>query len=113
MTSRAALRAGLLASSALLAVSVPAAAADITWNLNGNGLYGNSANWTPNQVPGGNDTAVFGTSNQNNVLIVGGFTADGWTFNPGALAYSFTNHASLFFDGAGIVIGRVRLPLSP
>ncbi|MGA8156840.1 MAG: hypothetical protein WB822_11670, partial [Rhodoplanes sp.] len=63
-----ALRAGLLACSALLVVSVPAAAADITWNLNGTGDYNLNTNWTPNQVPVFFDTAVFGASTQNNVL---------------------------------------------
>jgi autotransporter-associated beta strand protein len=102
----AALRAGLLASSALLAVSVPAAAADIAWNLDGTGNYGLDTNWTPATVPGLADTAVFGTSNQNNVLVNDIFSVLGWTFNPGASDYSFTIAVpdGILFNGAGIVI---------
>ena len=64
-----ALRAGLLASSALVAATLPAAAQDATiesatWNLNGTGDYNTAANWTPGELPW---NAFFGTSNQNNV----------------------------------------------
>ena len=61
---------------------------------------------TPRQreptVPTG--TASFGTSNTT-ALSSGRHHDGGWTFNPGASAYTFTNNGqTLQFNGAGIVI---------
>jgi len=94
--------AALMASAALTALAVPAAAQDATWNLNGTGDFNTAANWTPNTVPTG--TAFFGVSNQNNVSFAVSTTVGGWTFNAGASNYAFTNAHALFFSGAGIVI---------
>jgi autotransporter-associated beta strand protein len=95
----------LLASSALIAAALPAAAQDATWNLNGTGDYNTGANWTPNTVPTG--TASFGTSNQNNVSFSSAFSSvGGWTLNAGASNYTFTigNAQVVQFTGAGIVV---------
>ena len=106
-----ALRAALLASSALIAVAVPAAAQDATWLLNatvanpvaGTFDFNADANWTnPATVPTG--TASFGTSNTPNLSFSSPTTIGGWTFNAGASSYSFTNTTQVQFDGAGIVI---------
>ena len=94
-----------LASTALVACAGAAVAVDATWNLNGTGDFNTAANWTPATVPN-NGTATFGVSNQTAV----GFSAvatpvGGWTFNPGAPAYTFTiTNRPLIFTGAGIVV---------
>jgi hypothetical protein len=97
-------RKGLRIAALLAGVSLSAVAAhaqNATWNLNGNGDFNNSANWTPTTVPTG--TAFFGGSNQNNVTINSLTTIGGWTFNAGAPVYNFNNQARLIFNGAGIV----------
>lgn len=98
----AALRAALLASSALIAATLPAAAQDATWNFNGTGNYNDISNWTPNAVPA--DTAFFGTSTQNDVSFTGDATVGGWTFNTGASTYTFSIDPgqTLTFNSAGI-----------
>lgn len=98
----AALRVALLASSALIAATLPAAAQDATWNFNGTGNYNDTSNWTPNTVPTG--TAFFGTSTQNNVSFAGNVTIGGWTFNTGAPTYTFSIFLgqALTFNSAGI-----------
>lgn len=100
------LRIALLASSALCAASLPAAAQNATWLLApGSGDFNTAANWTPAAVPSG--TAFFGTSNTTNLSVVSPFaTIDigGWTFNAGASNYTFNNVTHLTFNGAGIVI---------
>ncbi len=86
-----------------MALALPAAAQNATWNLNGTGEYNSQNNWTPNTVPSG--TAYFGRSNQVNVSISGPpAPIGGWTFNPGASNYIFTNAGILSFGGAGIAI---------
>ncbi len=105
-----ALRAALLASSALIAVAVPARAQDATWLLDatvagpvaGTFDFNAAANWNPAAVPTG--TASFGTSNTPNLSFSSPTTIGGWTFNAGASSYSFTNTTQVQFNGAGIVI---------
>lgn len=101
------MRRALVATSALMAMTLPAAAQDATWNLNGTGDFNTSGNWTPNAVPTG--TAFFGTSNpaQNSVSFSASTTAIGsWTLNPGASNYNFVIGSSftVTFNGAGIVV---------
>jgi hypothetical protein len=99
----AALRAGLLASSALIAAALPAAAQNATWLLNpGSGDFNTAANWSPATVPTG--TAFFGASNTTALSFSAPITIGGWTFNAGASNYTFTNGRVLQFTGAGIVI---------
>jgi autotransporter-associated beta strand protein len=98
-----ALRAALLASSALLLAGLPAAAQNATWNFTGTRDFNTAGNWTPATVP--TDTAFFGVSTQNSgVSFSANTTIGGWTFNSGASAYSFANVNDLAFTGAGIVI---------
>ena len=102
---RGSVRAVLLAPAALIgAATLPAAAQDATWNLNGTGDFNTAANWTPATVPTG--TAFFGTSNQTNVSVAAFTTIGGWTFNAGASNYTFTIGGGILlgFNGAGIVI---------
>jgi fibronectin-binding autotransporter adhesin len=98
------------ASSALLAAQVSLVhAADATW-VGGTPApagsdYGAAANWTPAGPPNG--TATFGASANTNVFVASAFNLDGWSFNPGASAYTFTlNNSSgrVDFFGAGITI---------
>jgi hypothetical protein len=98
------LRAVLVAAAVLVTATLPAAAQDATWNLNGTGDYNTNGNWTPS-VPGPFGTAFFGVSNQNAVTFSGVTVVGGWTFNAGASAYTFNNgnFAVIFFD-AGIVV---------
>jgi autotransporter-associated beta strand protein len=95
--------AALLAGSALIAASLPTVAQDATWLANpGSNLYNAFANWTPATVPTG--TASFGASNTTSLSFEDDATVGGWTFNAGAVAYTFNNSHHLLFDGAGIVI---------
>ena len=102
------LRAALLASTALVAAGLPAAAQDATWLASpGSVSYNSDANWSSGTVPAG--TAFFGASNITGLSL---FTNDfsnetdvgGWTFNAGAGNYTFANGQFLNFNGAGIVI---------
>jgi hypothetical protein len=45
----------------LLASVLPAGAAGITWTNSSGGNWNSADNWSPNQVPGASDTAVFST----------------------------------------------------
>ncbi|WPO38844.1 autotransporter outer membrane beta-barrel domain-containing protein [Tardiphaga sp. 42S5] len=101
------LRAILLASSALglapFLAALPAAAQDATWLASpGSGNFNDAANWGPAGVPTG--TAFFGTSTVTALSFSAGTTLDGWTFNAGASAYSFTGGPGVLFTGAGIAI---------
>ena len=97
--------AGLLTASALVAVALPAAAQDATWLLTpGSGNYNTGANWSTGTVPTG--TAFFGASNTTALAVTTiGTQVGGWTFNAGASSYTFTNTASLNFNGNGIING--------
>ena len=58
-------------------------------------------------MPGGTTgtgTASFGTSTITSLSLSANTQLDGFTFNPGAPAYSFSNSWILSFIGAGIVI---------
>jgi autotransporter-associated beta strand protein len=107
-----ALRAALLASSALLLAALPAAAQNATWNnpatvagpVAGTFDFNANANWTnPATVPTG--SAFFGTSSTAALSFSSAVTTiGGWTFNAGASNYTFNNGQTVNFTGAGIVI---------
>jgi hypothetical protein len=81
----------------------PIHAQDATWlAMPGDGNFNNAANWDPATVPTG--TAFFGISNIADLTFSVDTTVGGWTFDPGAPAYSFTNDRVLTFNGAGIAI---------
>src|ERR1700738_3341080 len=93
--------------AALVAVS-PAAAQDATW-VGGtpsaaSSDYGTSANWAAAGPPP--DTAFFNVSANSNISIAGLNNVGGWTFSPGASAYTFANSgtSNFAFVGAGITI---------
>jgi outer membrane autotransporter protein len=100
--------AALLAGVSLSAVA--AHAQDAAWNnpatvagpVAGTFDLNANANWTPATVPTG--TALFGVSSTPNISFSASTTIGGWTFNPGASNYTFTNGHTLIFNGAGIVI---------
>jgi autotransporter-associated beta strand protein len=96
-----------LLAGVVLIWAVPAAAlpvADATWSTTpGSGDFNTAANWTPAFVPNG--TAFFGTSTITSLSFSTNNQLGGFTFNPGAQAYSFSNSWILVFrGGAGIVI---------
>src|SRR5256885_289762 len=102
-------RATWLASAALALIGLalpaiqPAMAQDATWLLNpGTGDYNTDANWSTATVPTG--TAFFDTSTTTALSISGATSVGGWTFNAGALNYSFSNNTIFNFTGAGIDI---------
>lgn len=102
----AALRAALLAGSALAVVAAfgPARAADATWTGASDGFdYSAAGNWTPTAVPGAADTAFFGSSLFTGISVPGG-SVGGWTFNAGASSYTFLNSGVFNFLGAGITV---------
>jgi uncharacterized Zn-binding protein involved in type VI secretion len=104
------LRAVLLASTVLVALSAPVLAQDGTW-VGGTPAgpadsdYGTAANWTPTGPP--SDTAFFGASANTNISLSNFYVVGGWTFNAGASAHTFTintNGGLIDFTGAGITI---------
>ena len=110
-------RAHLLAGAALAALVasiLPAAGQNATWNATATVAgptpstfdFNAPANWTPNAAPiGPTGTAFFGaTTTQNLSFSAPATLIDGWTFNVGASAYTFTNEQLIFFNGAGILI---------
>ena len=109
-------RRGVAARIFVAAVSValvvigaaPAVAQDATW-VGGspsaaNSNYSSGVNWTPAAVPTG--TATFGASANTDISIGNGVSVGGWTFSPGASAYTFTIDipGQVDFTGAGIII---------
>ncbi|KJC57498.1 hypothetical protein UP10_28820 [Bradyrhizobium sp. LTSPM299] len=77
--------------------------ADATWSTTpGSGDFNTATNWTSGFVPTG--TAFFGPSTITSLLFTANTTLGGFTFNPGAFAYSFSNSQVLDFTSAGIVI---------
>jgi autotransporter-associated beta strand protein len=102
-------RAALLATTALVAVAAllpgAARAVDATWlAIPFTNNFNDGNNWTSAPtVPNG--TAFFGSSSITSLSFSAlTTTIGGWTFNPGASAYSFTTNNVLTFNGAGIVI---------
>jgi autotransporter-associated beta strand protein len=64
---------------------------DFTWNLNPiNGNWNEAQNWTPEQVPGGNDTAHFALSNVTSINIESETGIRQIVFDADASAYTFT-----------------------
>ena len=101
---RRALRALLTGVVLIWAAPVAAApVADATWSTTpGSGDFNTATNWTSGFVPTG--TAFFGPSTITSLLFTANTTLGGFTFNPGAFAYSFSNSQVLDFTSAGIVI---------
>jgi autotransporter-associated beta strand protein len=79
----------------------PVAAQDATWTGASNN-FNTAGNWTPATIPTG--TAFFGTSTITSLSFSADTTLGGFTFNPGAAAYTFSNSHHLVLNGAGIVI---------
>jgi hypothetical protein len=86
----------------------PATAQDATW-VGGtpsaaNSDYFATTNWTPAATPTG--TATFNASANTNISIGSVSSIGGWTFGPGASAYTFTIDipGAVQFNGAGITI---------
>jgi hypothetical protein len=104
----------MLAGAALAALATPAALVALTtsaaavsqeaiWRANpGSDDFNTGANWNTGSVPFG--TAFFGTSSITALSFSADTTIGGWTFNPGALDYTFNNSFMLEFSGAGIAI---------
>ena len=94
-------------SALVLLIATPVSAQDATW-VGGtpsaaSSDYFVSSNWTPATVPTG--TATFGASANTNISFGSTSTVSGWTFSPGASAYTITVGGALGeldFTGAGI-----------
>jgi autotransporter-associated beta strand protein len=97
-------RAVALVAAVTVLATAAARSQNATWLTNpGSNDFDTGANWTPATVPTG--TAFFGTSAVTGLTFSAATTTiDGWTFNPGASNYTFTNGQDLVFNGAGIVI---------
>ncbi|WP_426422136.1 autotransporter domain-containing protein [Bradyrhizobium genosp. A] len=95
-----ALLAGVVVIWAAPAGAAPVA--DATWSTTpGSGDFNTATNWNPNFVPNG--TAFFGTSTITSLSLSTDAQLGGFTFNPGAPAYSFSiSSHDLVFTGAGI-----------
>ena len=86
-------------------------AQDATWRTTPlTGTFNNALNWTPVVVPSG--TATFGSSTITGLTFLVPTTVGGFTFNPGASAYSFNVPVanSLEFTGAGIINNSSNSP---
>ena len=83
--------------------AAPARAQNATWLATpSSGNFNAPANWDPATVPTG--TASFAASNISSLSFSANTTVGGFTFDPGASAYTFTNGQTLVFNGAGIII---------
>src|SRR5262249_50620933 len=97
-----------------LALASGAQAQNATQNATWNGLtssFNAPANWLPTTVPTG--TALFGTAGLPGVAFAAPATLGGFTFNPGAQAFSFgttSQAAGLILSGAGIVNNAAQPP---
>ena len=90
-------------SAAAVLAAAPARAQNATWLATpSSGNFNAPANWDPATVPTG--TASFAASNITSLSFSANTTVGGFTFDPGASAYTFTNGQTLVFNGAGIVI---------
>ena len=63
--------------------------ANATWNTTGSGDYGLPSSWTDLLVPGGSDTAFFGTSSQTTISVGSNDVGD-WTFEPWSSVYTLS-----------------------
>jgi hypothetical protein len=102
----------LLVASFVIGAMPRLHAQDATWlAAPASGDFNTAANWSPASIPTG--TALFGASNVTNIALSADTTVSGWTFKPGASAYTITNPTlnSLTFNGAGIAVsgGSVNL----
>jgi hypothetical protein len=104
------LRVALLATTALAAVSTPAAAQNATWLANpGSGDFYDANNWSPNSVPTG--TATFGTSATTTLTLgtagsIGGLGLE-WRGRNFTL-FSTAEYLALS-DNSNVVSGRAGL----
>jgi fibronectin-binding autotransporter adhesin len=96
-----AFRARTLAGAALAALAAPAALVALTTNA---AAVSQEAIWVGTNSDFNLDTAFFGTSSITALSFSADTTIGGWTFNPGALDYTFNNSFMLEFSGAGIAI---------
>lgn len=98
-----------MAAVLLAIVAPPASAQNASW-IGGTPSPASSdyfapSNWTPATVPTG--TATFGASANTNISFGGISAVGGWTFSPGASAYTITVggvFGELDFTGAGITV---------
>ena len=98
---------GGIALGVLVSISsVPASAQDATWlSTPGSNNYNTGTNWNPTTSANGpTGTALFGQSGTTSLAITSTAVVGGWTFNPGASNYTFTNNNELLFVNEGIVI---------
>ncbi|MFT4277034.1 MAG: autotransporter domain-containing protein [Rhodopseudomonas sp.] len=97
----------LLASTALVAITMPALAQQV-W-VGADQLYNTPSNWSgPATVPDTGNTAVFRNNGASTSLVLSGNTTrnpDGFTFEAGAPGFliGVLSGAQLNFNGAGIV----------
>lgn len=97
-----------MATVLLAIVAPPASAQNATW-IGGTPSPASSdyiapQNWTPSGAPTG--TATFGASANTNITLSTTVSVGGWTFSPGASAYTTTIGfgGELDFTGAGITV---------
>jgi uncharacterized protein with beta-barrel porin domain len=93
-----------------VALSPGVRAQNATWN-GATSSFNAAANWLPNAVPSG--TAFFGTNGLPGITFSAPATIGGFTFNPGAQAFTFattSQTAGVSFSGAGIVNNSSATP---
>jgi len=79
--------------------------ATVTWNGTTTSTdYNYFGNWIPGFVPGGSDTATFGTGTGTTVTIAANSTVLAWQFTGGGYTNTITNAARLEFTGAGVQV---------
>ena len=86
--------------------TLPSQAEDAAWNLNpGSGDWNTVTNWTPNSVPGDEDTATFNTSTITGITFSHDSGVLELLFNPGASAFTFRidNSYSFSLNFVGVV----------
>ena len=98
----------MIASTALVSLSLPAMAQDSTWIGNASSNYNSGQNWTQG-VPTGaaffDDTAL-----RTAVAVTALTTVGGWTFNT-TNPFTLDLQANLIFNGAGIATNGANVSI--
>src|SRR6201991_1044513 len=100
-----------LVGSAMFVAAPAALAQDATWlTTPASNDFSTPTNWTPGTVPTG--VATFGSSSVNTLTFSGSHNIDGFTFDPGAPAYTFnlTSGPGLHFHTFGIINNSGNAP---
>ena len=97
----------------LLATVLSGRTATITWTNVSSANWNNPGNWSPNQVPGGGDTAVFSTPGIYTVLITDNESVSNLVLGAASGTQTFNLSGGIHaVNGAGMDAAQAALNLS-